>query len=113
MRNPAIPALLLCLTACQTVAGTASATVDLSDPATRAAVTSALASAVGRARVELGPTNSPQTSSISVLPPRPGPYETNSTARPIHFDLIWHDGHCVAVRRDTGTPYDLPGVRCQ
>ncbi len=102
------------LGACQTLAGSpSSASVDLGDPATRAAVTSALAAAVGRARIELGPVNDAETSVVSVLPPRPGPYETNSTALPVRFDIETRDGACVAVRRDTGAAYDLPGVKCR
>lgn len=101
------------LSACQTVAGTQPATVDLDDPASRQALESALGRAVGRARVELGPSQSANTSSISVLPPPLGPYETHSMALPITFDIVSDDGHCLAVRRDTKDVYDLPGVTCR
>ncbi len=109
-----ILALSVTLCACQTLAGNvASASVDLGDPATHEAVVSALGAAVGRAHIELGPVNDGETSVISVLPPRPGPYEMNSTARPIRFDIEKRDGTCVAVRHDTGAAYDLPGVICK
>ena len=107
-------AFLVSLSACQTTAGSSmTASVDLGDAATRSAVIAALATAVGRARIELGPTNDAETSVISVLPPKPGPYEMNSTARPISFDIAQRDGHCVAVRHDTGAEYDLPDVTCK
>ncbi len=106
--------LAMALTACQTLAGSVTpASVDLGDPVTRTAVTAALAAAVGRARIELGPVNDAETSVVSVLPPKPGPYETNSTARPASFDIQRRDGHCVAVPRDSGVAYDLPGVTCK
>jgi len=106
--------VLLSLGACQTLAdaGTGAATVNLGDPDTRAAVTQALARAVGRARVELGPTDKPDTAVITVLPPRPGPYETNSLAMPVRFDIGRRDGECVAVRHDNGQIAPLPGVAC-
>ena len=105
--------LALGLSACQTVAGSRSATVDLGDPTTRAAVEAALARAVGRARVELGPSRSDTTSTVTVLPPPPGPYETHAMALPVQFDIVSEDGHCVAIRRDTKDAYDLPGVDCR
>lgn len=105
--------LALGLSACQTVAGSRSATVDLGDPATHAAVEAALARAVGRARVELGPSRSDNSSTVTVLPPPPGPYETHAMALPVTFDIVSEDGRCKAVRRDTKEAYELPGVDCQ
>lgn len=101
------------LSACQTVAGRQVATVDLDDPASRQALENALGRAVGRARVELGRSQSANASSVSVLPPRLGPYETHSMALPITFDIVSEDGRCLAVRRDTKDVYDLPGVTCR
>ena len=103
----------LALSACQTVAGTQVATVDLGDPNTRAALQAALARAVGRARVELGPSASASTSSVTVLPPPLGPHETHSMALPVPFDIVSEGGRCLAVRRDTKETYDLPGVTCE
>ena len=106
-------AVMASLSACQTLAGSASsASVDLGDGSTRAAVTAVLANAVGRAQIDLGPVNDAETSVISVLPPKPGIYEMNSTAKPVQFDIVLRDGHCVAVRRDTGAAYEL-GVSCK
>lgn len=103
----------LALSACQTVAGTQVATVNLDDPATRQALQSALAHAMGRAQVELGPSQSAHTSSVSVLPPALGPHETHSMALPIMFDIISENGHCLAIRRDTKEVHHLPGVTCR
>ena len=109
--------LLLSLAACQTMAGAGAvserATVNLGEPATRAAVTEVLARAVGRARIELGPTDGPLTAIITVLPPPPGPYETNSMAMPVRFDIELREEGCVAVRHDTGQAYPLASVQCE
>ncbi|EGF91693.1 hypothetical protein ABI_01230 [Asticcacaulis biprosthecium C19] len=103
--------LPLALTACQSTAAVrAPATVDLSDPTTKTAVTSALAQAVGKARIELGASDG---STITVLPPPLGPHESHSTAQPIRFDIVIEDGVCLAVRRDTQQAWPLPGVTCR
>lgn len=78
-----------------------------------AAVKAVLADALEVGRVELGagdPTTSPV---IAVLPPKLGPHEDRSTARPILFDIELRGGACVAVRRDTGEAFDLAGVACR
>jgi len=102
--------LPLLLSACQTLAADGSATVDLADARTRAEVAEALAKAVGRAHVELGPSDG---RAVTVLPPPIGPYETNSPAMPIRFDIEKRGDACVAVRHDTGKAYPLPGVDCR
>jgi hypothetical protein len=104
--------LSLGLSACQTLAAVQAASVDLSNPSTRSAVTAVLADAVGRARIQLGPTAGRKTSVITVLPPPPGPLETNSTAMPIRFDIEQRGEACFAVRQDTGQAYELTGVMC-
>lgn len=112
----ALVALVLGLSACQTGAGQSAetvATVDLSVPETRAAVSAALAKALNRGRVELGVTASDQTSTVTVLPPPLGPHETHSTAVPIRFDIIRRKGECIALRADDGSVYPLTGVRCE
>lgn len=105
--------LPLALSACQTVAGSRSASVDLGDPATRQALENALGRAIGRARVALGPSQSDIASTVTVLPPPPGPHETRSMALPVHFDIVVDNGRCLAVRRDTKDVYELPGVDCR
>lgn len=107
-----LAAAALVLSACQTTAASRTAAVDLSDPATRAAVAQALATALKRGRVDLGPTITAATSVVSVLPPPLGPYETHATAMPITFDIVWRDGQCIAVSRDKSTVARLP-VDCR
>lgn len=99
------------LSACQTLAaGGGAAVVDLTDARTRAQVAEALGKAVGRAHVELGPSDG---TVVTVLPPPIGPYETNSPAMPIRFDIEKRGDTCVAVRHDTGKAIALPGVSCR
>ncbi|WAC47725.1 hypothetical protein OVA03_13585 [Asticcacaulis sp. SL142] len=113
----ALAALVLGLSACQTKAGSSAAdrtaTVDLSVPEIRAAISAALAKTLNRGRVELGVTASDQTSTVTVLPPPLGPHETHSTAVPIRFDIIRRKGECLAVRADDGSVNALPGVTCE
>ncbi|MGZ3297603.1 MAG: hypothetical protein ACXU8O_01200 [Asticcacaulis sp.] len=106
-------ATVLALTAgCQTVRSEGvAANVNMNDPSTRAAVTAVLAQAVHRRSVELGPT-SPDTAVLTVLPPPPGPYETNSPVMPIRFLIVLEGRKCRAVREDTKDSFDLPGVTC-
>ncbi len=99
----------LSLSACQTLAADGKAAVDMTDARTRAQVAEALARAVGRAHVELGPSDG---TVVTVLPPPIGPYETNSPAMPIRFDIEKRGEACVAVRHDAGRAYPLPGVTC-
>jgi hypothetical protein len=109
MRRLALAVLPFLLASCQSVAGDGRARVDMNDPATHAAVTAALSEAIGRGHIELGPTDG---YIVTVLPPKPGPYEGNSPAMPIRFDIEKRDETCVAVRHDTGKAYPLPGVTC-
>jgi len=109
MRRALLIVLPLVLSACQSVAADGRARVDMNDPATHAAVTAALSEAVGRGHIELGPTDG---YIVTVLPPKPGPYEGNSPAMPVRFDIEKRGDACVAVRHDTGQVVSLPGVTC-
>jgi hypothetical protein len=80
--------------------------------ATMTEVRATLARAVGRARIELGPEDMSTSTSISVLPPPLGPYDTRSLAVPRVFDIKIAGGACVLVARDDGQTYPLKGVRC-
>lgn len=106
----ALVLLPLLLSACQTLAADGAAVADLTDSRTHAQVAEALARAVGRAHVELGPSDG---TVVTVLPPPIGPYETNSPAMPIRFDIEKRGDTCVAVRHDTGKVIALPGVSCR
>jgi len=109
MRRAVLIVLPFVLAACQSVAADGRARVDMTDPATHAAVTTALSEAVGRGHIELGPTDGYV---ITVLPLKPGPYEGNSPAMPTRFDIEKRGDACVAVRHDTGQAVPLPGVAC-
>lgn len=102
---------LLGLAACQTAPQPAVLTDGTSE--TMAAVTGVLAGAMNRAQVELGPGDLTQASVISVLPPKPGPLEGNSTALPAVFDLVLLDGDCYVQSRQNGELYLLIGVECR
>lgn len=109
MRRALVLAPLL-LSACQTLAADGAASIDMTDAHTRTLVAETLARAVGRAHVDLGPSDGRV---VTVLPPPIGPYETSSPAMPIPFDIEKHGDACVAIRRDTGKAYPLPGIGCQ
>jgi hypothetical protein len=73
----------------------------------------ALAGAMGRSPIELGPGDLTQSSVLSVLPLPPGPLEDRSLAKPTIFHLGIEEGHCVLVREDTGARIPLEGVVCR
>lgn len=97
---------------CETAAMTGPARIEPLDEANLSALRAALGEALGRARVELGPENLAASSSVSVLPPPPGPLETHSLARPAVFDLVLEDGVCLAIARESGERVRLTGVGC-
>ncbi|GAB4517175.1 MAG: hypothetical protein Kow00133_01450 [Amphiplicatus sp.] len=83
------------------------------DAETMAQVKSALAEAMGVAKIELGAGDPAKVSTLSVLPPRPTPHEDRSLARPTQFDIVLKEGRCFAVRRNTGEAHELEGVSCR
>ncbi|MEO0466215.1 MAG: hypothetical protein AAF216_06705 [Pseudomonadota bacterium] len=82
-------------------------------PETRAALSSQLGSAVGRARIDISPVDLSGASTVSVLPPPLGQMETASTAMPTSFDIMTSDGACYAVHSKTGEVVALEGVACE
>jgi hypothetical protein len=105
--------LMAALGACQSAEPRTFAVLETSDAETLAKLKSILAGAMNSASVEIGPGDLTTTSSIAVLPPRPGPYEGRSLATPTQFDLMMRESRCVVVRRDTGEEFALPGVPCR
>lgn len=104
---------LLAAAACQshgTPSGPAFLASDDADNMT--ALQAGLAAAMGRASVELGAGDPLSTGAVAVLPPPVTSPEDRSLAMPVMFDLEMRDGECVAVRRDSGSVHDLPGVQC-
>ena len=76
-------------------------------------VKAALAKAMGRAHVELGPGDPTRSPEISVLPRPPGPQEDRSLAKPTIFRLEIEGGSCFVARTDTGARERVEGVECR
>ncbi len=83
------------------------------DPATMDHLKAALAKAMGRAQVELGPGDPTRSSEVSVLPRPPGPNEGNSLAKPTIFRIETDGSSCFVTRIDTGAREKLDGVECR
>lgn len=103
---------ILALAACQTGGKSLPAVLYDTKPASVEALRIALAKALNKNNVELGPSNL-SSSTISVLPPRPSIHEGRSLVIPIIFDLAIQGPNCVAIRRDTNEIYKLKGVSCR
>ncbi len=99
--------------ACQSKPSRTYAALATTDSQTMGVVKSALARAMNRANIEIGPGDLTKTSVISVLPPKPGPNESRSTVRPTQFDIMMQGSACFVVRRDTGDEFPLRGVACR
>lgn len=73
----------------------------------------ALAKAMGRSQVKLGPGDPTQSSVLSVLPLPAGPLDDRSLAKPTIFRLEIEGETCILVREDTSTRIALDGVECR
>jgi hypothetical protein len=102
----------LCL-GCATHAAPKPARLAGTDAATMTAVRSALSTAMGRTRIDLGPEDMATSTTLSVLPPPLGPYDTRSLAVPTVFDIKMANGTCMLVARSDGKSYPLRGVACR
>lgn len=119
-RSILVLSAMLAIAGC-TLSGTSSSPPDAEIPAVltenslpvMAKLKSHLASAVGRARVELGPEDPTMMTFISVLPPRPGTLETHSLAQPETFDLRLSGDACYAISRKTQDRILLDGIECK
>lgn len=98
---------------CQSLAGPAPAVLASNDPAAIERLKAALADAMGQAKVELGPGDPTQSSTVSVLPRPPGPLEDRSLALPTLFRLEIDGGQCFVVRADGGVRKRIEGVGCR
>lgn len=99
--------------ACQSTAQAAPAVLTHADDAAIARLKAALAKAMGRSPIELGPGDPTQTSVLSVLPLPPGPLEDRSLAKPTIFRLEIEGQTCVLVREDSGARVVAEGVACR
>lgn len=88
------------------------ATLGEMDDANTAALKAALANAMGRANIKLGPTGEPPVTHVTVLPPPRGEYEMNSPVLPTHFNIITDGTDCWLEKQDTGEIFPAPDVTC-
>jgi hypothetical protein len=102
----------LCI-GCATQATAQPARLAKTDAATMTALRTALASALGRTRIELGPEDLANATVVSVLPLPLGPYDTRSLEVPALFDITMERGTCMLVARSDGKTYPLTGVSCK
>lgn len=103
------------LAACQTTAAVAlrpAVLVDATPEALRQ-LDRTLAAATGRGRIKRGPGDVTKEPAIAVLPPPPGPYEGNSPAMPVYFDLVTDGKGCFVRDRSSGKTHVLRGVSCR
>jgi len=107
-----VMALFAASAGCQTVEPQRPAVLAAGDAENLSGLRAALARAMNRALVELGPGDPTESPTVSVLPPPLGPHEDRSVALPTAFDLVLRGDACFAVRRDTGEVFELAGVRC-
>lgn len=60
-----------------------------------------------------GPGDPTKDPLVAVLPPPPGPYEGNSTALPVYFEIVTDGKACFLRERKSGAVHPLPGVACR
>ncbi|MEM9939445.1 MAG: hypothetical protein AAF768_11395 [Pseudomonadota bacterium] len=113
MRGLSLAAVLLVLGGCKLPDRPVPAVLESTDEGAVSALRASLASALGQARVELGPEDLSTSSAVSVLPPKLNPLEGRSTAMPVQFDLVLEAGACLLVHRETGEVYPLEGTECR
>ncbi|GAB5459663.1 MAG: hypothetical protein Hens3KO_26930 [Henriciella sp.] len=100
--------------ACQVSPGVARPAVLLStDTETMIELKATIGQALGRARIELGPGDLTTTSTVSVLPPPLGEFETHSLAKPVLFNLSKKGRTCRLTHQQTGEVFVLDKVTCQ
>lgn len=99
--------------ACQLTSAGVPAVLAHADAAAMVRLKAALATAMGRSPVELGPGDPTQSPVLSVLPLPPGPLEDRSLAKPVIFRLEIQGEACVLVREETGARVTLEGVDCR
>lgn len=82
-------------------------------PSTQNKVMEVIRADLGRATISFGAGDPTTVSQIIVLPPRPGAYETNSTALPITYDIRMGTKGCYLMRDQGTAPLPLPDGICQ
>jgi hypothetical protein len=113
MKSRMLAAILAAAALAGACKSAAPAVLTESDEAAISRLKAALATAMGRSQIELGPGDPTQSSTISVLPLPPGPLEDRSLARPTIFRLAIEGDDCFVVREDTRERFPLEGVACK
>lgn len=110
----ALCAIVLLAGACQSGAGAQTpALLMQGDDAALERFKVVLAKEMGRAAIDLGPSDPTRSSVISVLPVPAGPLNDRDMALPTVFRLESDGRTCVLVREATGARIVLDGVACR
>jgi hypothetical protein len=99
------------LSACASMSAAVPARLASIDPTTMDKIANTLRQATSVRNLTLGP-QAPEATTITVLPPPLGPYETHSVAVPEIYDIKKRNGVCTLVRRSTGVAVALADVAC-
>ena len=110
-----LSALMVGAAACHTVenGGPRPAVLVADTPEARDAIKTVVLSATRDGQVSFAGSDLAREPVIVVQPPPPGPFEGNSPALPVYFDLMTNGKECFARERRTGTLPPLPGVACR
>lgn len=107
--------LALGISGCHTVAGDAprQAVLVADDAKARETITQVLLGATREGRVSFGQSDLTKDPLIVVQPPPLSPYEGNSPAVPVYYDLVTDGRRCFLRERKSGKTHALPGVTCR
>lgn len=110
-----LSALMVGAAACHTVenGGPRAAVLVADTPEARDAIKTVVLNATRDGQVSFAGSDLAREPVIVVQPPPPGPFEGNSPALPVYFDLMTNGKECFARERRTGTLHPLPGVACR
>ena len=110
-----LSALMVGAAACHTVenGGPRPAVLVADTPEARDAIKTVVLRATRDGQVSFAGSDLAREPVIVVQPPPPGPFEGNSPALPVYFDLMTNGKECFARERRTGTLHPLPGVACR
>ena len=110
-----LSALLVGAAACHTVEGNGQrpAVLVVDTPAARDALKTVVLATTRDGQLSFAGSDLGREPVIVVQPPPPGPFEGNSPALPVYFDLMTNGKECFARERRTGTLHPLPGVACR
>ena len=110
-----LSALLVGAAACHTVEGNGQrpAVLVVDTPAARDAIKTVVLATTRDGQLSFAGSDLGREPVIVVHPPPPGPFEGNSPALPVYFDLMTDGKLCFARERSSQTLHELPGVVCR